>query len=92
MAVQVLRCAQCRREVLVRIDAPPGPDEVARRREEELRPTSRGPRGALAFAEQARDDIWLGVSGGRVEVPRAHAPDRCPACGHADLERTRVIE
>ncbi|MYA19767.1 MAG: hypothetical protein F4Z25_05770 [Chloroflexi bacterium] len=93
MAIEVYRCSHCGREVLVR---PPGPisrSEAARRVEEELRAAARGPRGRLSPHFRLRDDIWLGVSSTRGEVPRRELPECCPACGRPDtLDESRTIE
>jgi hypothetical protein len=91
--VLVYRCEHCGREVLVRSAAPMSPAEAARRVDEELRAAARGPRGRLASAFQLRDDIWLGVSQTRGDVPRPELPDCCPACGRAEtLSESRTIE
>lgn len=92
MAIQVYRCSRCGREVLVRIVAPLTEEQIKRRMEEEMRPESRGPRGQRGMADRLRDDIWLGVSGGRTSIPREEAPDRCPSCGEAALVEDRTLE
>ena len=93
MAISVYRCSHCGREVLVR---PPGPLsrlEAARRVEEELRAAARGPRGRLSPHFRLRDDIWLGVSAMRGDVPRRELPECCPACGRpGTLAESRTIE
>ena len=75
---------------------PPGPLsrlEAARRVEEELRAAARGPRGRLSPHFRLRDDIWLGVSAMRGDVPRRELPECCPACGRpGTLAESRTIE
>ncbi len=93
MAISVYRCARCGREVLVRPPGPLSPSEAARRVEEELRAAASGPRGRLSPLFRLRDDIWVGVSSTRVEVPRRELPECCPACGRpGTLEQSRTIE
>jgi len=92
MAVQVYRCSHCGREVLVRIVAPLTEAEVARRREEEMRPPARGPQGPSSLGDRLRDYIWLGLSDLGEIVPRDEVPPECPACRRATLEVARVIE
>ena len=94
MPIDVYRCSNCRREVLVRSHEPMSPAEAQRRVDEELRAAARGPRGRIASSFQLRDDIWLGLSqllGG--DVPRPELPEDCPACGrHGTLTESRTIE
>ena len=93
MPILVYRCSHCRREVLVRSAAPMSPAEAARRVEEELRAAASGPRGRIASTFQLRDDIWLGVSQMRGDVPRAEVPECCPACGRIEtLTEHRALE
>ncbi|TAK76333.1 MAG: hypothetical protein EPO16_07355 [Dehalococcoidia bacterium] len=92
MAVQVYRCSHCGREVLVRVVAPMTEAEVARRREEEMRPAAPGPAGANSQSDRLRDYIWLGVSDRGDAVPRDEVPSECPACHRATLEVARVVE
>ena len=93
MPVLVYRCSHCRREVLVRSRAPMSPAEAARRVEEELRTAARGPRGRLSAMFQWRDDIWLGVSQLRGDVPRPEPPECCPACGRTEtLSEHRTLD
>lgn len=93
MPILVYRCSHCGREVLVRSAAPMSPAEAQRRVEEELRAATRGPRGRLASSFQLRDDIWLGLSQGRGDVPRSGLPECCPACGRAGtLGESRTLE
>ena len=93
MPVLVYRCSHCRREVLVRSAAPMSRAEAARRVEEELRAAVRGPRGRLAATVRLRDDIWLGVSQLRGDVPRPELPACCPACGRGEtLTEHRAID
>ena len=80
MPLHVYRCAHCGREVLVREAGPLTDAEIARRLDEELRPAARGRAARLDGTFVLRDDIWLGVSALREDVPRAALPDRCPAC------------
>ncbi|MBM3140918.1 MAG: hypothetical protein FJZ92_12110 [Chloroflexi bacterium] len=92
MAVQVFRCAHCGREVLVRRPGPMSEQEVARRREEELRPPARGRHSPMGLSERLRDDIWVGVSTTRDFVPRDELPSRCPSCRRDALIETRTID
>ena len=93
MPILVYRCSHCGREVLVRSAAPMSPAEAQRRVEEELRAATRGPRGRLASSFQLRDDIWLGLSQARGDVPRSGPPECCPACGRAGpLGESRTLE
>lgn len=92
MAVQVYRCSHCGREVLVRIVAPMTEAEIARRREEEMRPAALGPPAPNSWSDRLRDHIWLGLSGLGEMVPRDAVPEECPACRRATLEVARVIE
>jgi ribosomal protein L37AE/L43A len=92
MAVQVYRCSHCGREVLVRVAAPMTEAEVARRREEEMRPAAPGPLGVNSQSDRLRDYIWLGLSDRGEMVPREEVPPECPACHRATLEVARVIE
>lgn len=91
MAIQVYRC-RCGREVLVRIVAPLTEAQVRRRLEEEMRPDATGPRAQRGLADRLRDDIWLGVSGGRTSIPRESPPEVCPSCGQPALALDRVLE
>jgi hypothetical protein len=90
--LHIYRCGHCGREVLVRVPGPMSEQEIARRREEEMRPAPRGPRGTLGMTERLRDDIWLGVSSMREMIPRDKLPEQCPACGHASFAESRIIE
>ncbi|MGE3960445.1 MAG: hypothetical protein AB7F65_02035 [Dehalococcoidia bacterium] len=93
MAIQVYRCSQCGREVLVRLVAPLTPEQVRKRIEEEMRPEQPGPPGGRGISDRLRDDIWLGVSGGRnTSVPREQVPDRCPSCGQPALALDRTLD
>lgn len=93
MAIQVYRCTRCGREVLVRIVAPLTEEQVRRRIEEEMRPDASGPPADRRLTDRLRDDIWLGVSGGReTSIPREEAPDRCPTCGQESLAADRILE
>ena len=93
MPVQVYRCSRGGREVLVRRPGPLSRSEVARRVEEELRPAATGPRGRLGASMRLRDDIWVGVSATRTEVPRPELPECCPACGRAGtLGQARALD
>ena len=93
MAVSVYRCSHCGREVLVRAPGPLTRSEVARRVEEELRAAAAGPRGRLSPQFRLRDDIWVGVSATRTEVPRPELPECCPACGRAGtMGEARTLE
>lgn len=93
MTIQVYRCSRCGREVLVRVVAPLTQEQVRRRIEEEMRPEQAGPPGGRGLADRLRDDIWLGVSGGReTSIPREEAPERCPTCGQASLVVDRTLE
>jgi DNA-directed RNA polymerase subunit RPC12/RpoP len=92
MATHVYRCGHCGREVLVRRAGPMTEQEIARRKEEEMRPPAQGRRAPGGMSERLRDDIWLGVSGTREMVPRDEPPERCPACGRAELSETRTVE
>ena len=52
-----------------------------------------GPRGSLSPHFRLRDDIWIGVSLTRPEVPRRELPEHCPACGRAQtLDEARSLE
>jgi hypothetical protein len=90
--VQVYRCANCGREVLVRRPGPLSEAEIARRIEEEHRPAARGRGGSVPFSERARDDIWAGISALRDAIPRDALPDRCPACQRDALVEARTVE
>lgn len=92
MALQVFRCSRCGREVLVRMAAPLSEAEVSRRIREEMQPETPGPQARPQWPDRLREDIWVGISGGRTHVPREAAPDACPACRHASLVLDRVIE
>jgi ribosomal protein L37AE/L43A len=92
MAVSVYRCSHCGREVLVRLVQPLTDAEIARRREEEMRPPAQGARSRPSFSDRLRDDIWIGISGTREIVPREELPDRCPSCRRATLEVARVLD
>lgn len=92
MALQVFRCSHCGREVLVRLAAPLTEDEVRRRVQEEMQPDSPGPRARPQWQDRLREDIWVGVSGGRTHIPREEAPAACPSCGREALVLARVIE
>ncbi len=92
MAVQVYRCSHCGREVLVRIVAPMTEAEIARRREEEMRPAALGFQGAISGNDRLRDHIWLGLSELGEMIPREEVPTECPACHRATLAVARVIE
>ena len=93
MSVHVYRCSHCGREVLVRAPGPMTRAEAARRVEEELRAAATGPGGRLSPHFRLRDDIWLGVSDNRTEVPRRELPDCCPACGRVStLGESRALD
>ncbi len=93
MAIQVFRCVRCGREVLVRVAVPLTPEQVRRRIEEEMRPPQPGPPGGRGLADRLRDDIWIGVSGGRdTSVPREEVPERCPSCTQPALVLDRTLE
>ena len=98
MPVLVFRCSHCRREVLVRAlnaegEAPLSEAEIARRIEEEMRATPRGPFARPDMAMRLRDDIWVAIAGTRDYVPRHELPDRCPACLRAGtLIEARPLE
>ncbi|MEX2229747.1 MAG: hypothetical protein WEB13_08940 [Dehalococcoidia bacterium] len=92
MPVLVYRCAHCGREVLVRHAGPLTEAEIARRREEEMRPPARGRRGTMGFSERLRDDIWVGISESRELIPREALPTHCPACGRPSLAEARTLE
>ncbi len=92
MAVGVHRCNACGREVLVRQAGPMSEAEIARRVREEFEPATPGPRGRADFGSRLRDDIWVGVSAGRDEVPREELPEACPACGKSDWRTMRVLD
>ncbi len=92
MALEVFRCMQCRREVLVQLRRPLTETDIARMRDQEMRPASPGRRGALSGSERMRDDIWLGISSNRTPIPRERVPERCPACGHDGLKAARILE
>lgn len=66
--------------------------EIARRRDEEMRPGTPGARARSPFSDRLRDDIWVGISGTREIVPRDELPEQCPACRQPTLEVARVIE
>ncbi len=90
--LEIFRCTECGREVVVRKPGPMSPKEVARRKLAEMRPNIRGTRGASPVNDQLRDDIWAAISTQRTEIPRLEAPDRCPACKGETLESVRHIE
>jgi ribosomal protein L37AE/L43A len=92
VAVSVYRCSHCGREVLVRLVQPMTEAEIARRRDEEMRPGAPGVRARSSFSDRLRDDIWVGIAGTREIVPRDELPECCPACHRATLEVARVIE
>ncbi len=93
MPVHVYRCSHCGREVLVREPGPMTRAEAARRVEEELRAAATGPHGSLSPHFRLRDDIWVGVSLTRPEVPRRELPEHCPACGRAEtLNEARSLD
>ena len=92
MAVEVFRCNGCGREVLVRRPGPMSEAEIARRVKEEFEPSKPGPTGRPDFSSRLRDDIWVGVSGTREQVPRDELPEACPVCARADWASMRVFD
>ncbi len=72
--------------------APLTPEEVRRRVQEEMHPETPGPQARPQWQDRLREDIWVGVSGGRTHIPREEAPDVCPSCGRSSLAVDRVIE
>lgn len=91
MPTSVYRCDHCGREVLVRDAGSLTQTEIARRIEEERRPAAGGLPGQPAATFRLRDDIWLGISAERADIPRETLPDRCPACGHNDSFQHRGV-
>ena len=98
MPVRVYRCSHCGREVLVRELRPDGTvalseAEIARRIEQEHRPSPRGLFARGAVGMRLRDDVWVGISGLRTFVPREALPEQCPACQRPDtLAEVRLVE
>ncbi len=93
MAVQVYRCSHCGREVLVRVAAPMSADEIARRIDEEMRPTASGRAAPNVWSDRMRDHIWLGITERGDAVPREETPASCPSCRRAmTLHATRMVE
>lgn len=92
MAIQVFRCSHCGREVLVRLAQPLTEDEVRRRIQEEMHPETPGPPARPQWQDRLREDIWVGIAGGRTHIPREQPPEHCPSCGRDALELARVLE
>ncbi len=92
MAVQVYRCSHCGREVLVRLAVPLTEESIRRRIAEEMRPDATGEPAQPRLPDRLRDDIWVGLSGGRTPVPRNDLPAACPACGRDSLALARILE
>lgn len=86
------RCADCGREVLVRVVRPLTAEEVRRRIAEEMQPEAPGAKARPQWQDRLRDDIWQAVSSQRTAIPREEVPETCPTCGHASLAYARTVE